>query len=211
MTCGSPALSAFVDIPSLLSSLRDAWKSVEGTSKEDAQTKYVEKLLEVSLSCLRRRDLPRLIRAEIDPQACGLGGLQEVRRRNRGRIGGACKSTAAAEVRAECIPPVSVPLSATFPAMVRGEPWAIGRVMRPGRGRGLGAASASHVNCLAGCRVCAADGVKTRDRPGGRRPGLIQISRYLHRAQPESVRVSGEDEGWIGIADGGSKCGQSTQ
>ncbi|KAL1940298.1 hypothetical protein VTO73DRAFT_9250 [Trametes versicolor] len=30
----------------------DAWKSVEGTSKEDAQTKYVEKLLEI----LKRAD-----------------------------------------------------------------------------------------------------------------------------------------------------------
>lgn len=28
---------------------RDAWKGVEGTSKEDAQAKYVEKLLEVRL------------------------------------------------------------------------------------------------------------------------------------------------------------------
>ena len=27
--------------------LRDAWKSVEGVSKEDAYAKYVEKLLEV--------------------------------------------------------------------------------------------------------------------------------------------------------------------
>lgn len=27
---------------------RDAWKSVEGTSKEDAHAKYVERLLEVS-------------------------------------------------------------------------------------------------------------------------------------------------------------------
>lgn len=38
--------------------VRDAWKSVEGTSKEEARTKYVEKLLEVRLVFYFRRVLP---------------------------------------------------------------------------------------------------------------------------------------------------------
>lgn len=75
---------------SLSSNDRDAWKSVEGTSKEAAQAKYVELLLEVRSATLPRgtaaSPLPSLLPLTLHPgsQVSGQRGREEVPEGARG-------------------------------------------------------------------------------------------------------------------------------
>jgi len=62
---------------------RDAWTDVKGTSKEDAWSKYFEKLLEVGNSALLASH-PISVISIPDPQERRRRRLEEVYRRNRG-------------------------------------------------------------------------------------------------------------------------------